>query len=44
MIRFECDYAEGAHPRIIERIVETTNRVARWGDGNDDTARRIERS
>ena len=23
MIRFECDYAEGAHPRIIERIVET---------------------
>lgn len=23
MIRFECDYAEGAHPRIIERIVKT---------------------
>jgi len=23
MIRFECDYAEGAHPRILERLVET---------------------
>ena len=23
MIRFECDYAEGMHPRILERLVET---------------------
>ena len=23
MIRFECDYTEGMHPRILERIVET---------------------
>ena len=23
MIRFECDYGEGAHPRILERMVET---------------------
>lgn len=23
MIRFECDYAEGAHPRILERMIET---------------------
>lgn len=23
MIRFECDYCEGAHPRIIERLAET---------------------
>jgi len=23
MIRFECDYAEGAHPRILERLIET---------------------
>ena len=23
MIRFECDYAEGAHQRILERLMET---------------------
>lgn len=23
MIRFECDYGEGAHPRILERLVQT---------------------
>ena len=23
MIRFECDYAEGMHPRILERLMET---------------------
>lgn len=23
MIRFECDYAEGAHPRILQRMLET---------------------
>jgi len=23
MIRFSCDYAEGAHPRILERLAET---------------------
>lgn len=23
MIRFACDYAEGAHPRILERLLET---------------------
>ncbi|NCB52827.1 MAG: aminotransferase class I/II-fold pyridoxal phosphate-dependent enzyme, partial [Clostridia bacterium] len=23
MIRFECDYSEGAHPRIMERLAET---------------------
>lgn len=23
MIRFECDYLEGAHPRIMERLMET---------------------
>ena len=23
MIRFECDYAEGAHPRVLELITET---------------------
>ena len=23
MIRFECDYAEGAHERILARMLET---------------------
>ena len=23
MIRFECDYAEGAHERILKRMIET---------------------
>ena len=23
MIRFECDYAEGMHPRILNRLMET---------------------
>ena len=23
MIRFQCDYAEGAHPAILEKLVET---------------------
>ena len=25
MIRFECDYAEGAHPKILERLMETND-------------------
>ena len=23
MIQFQCDYSEGAHPRILERLVKT---------------------
>ena len=23
MIRFQCDYAEGAHPAILEKLIET---------------------
>ena len=23
MIRFNCDYQEGAHPRILEKLMET---------------------
>ena len=23
MLRFECDYAEGAHPQIMERLMAT---------------------
>ena len=35
MIRFECDYAEGAHPLILKRLTET-NMVQTPGYGNDD--------
>ena len=33
MIRFNCDYNEGAHPRILERLVETNfEQTAGYGD------------
>ena len=35
MIRFECDYAEGAHPRILERLIET-NFVQTAGYSRDE--------
>lgn len=34
MIRFQCDYAEGAHPSILERMMET-NFDQTVGYGND---------
>lgn len=34
MIRFECDYNEGMHPKILERMVET-NDVSTIGYGED---------
>ena len=43
MLRFECDYAEGAHPRILERLVKTNDEQTP-GYGEDDycdTARKI---
>lgn len=43
MIRFNCDYLEGAHPRIIEKLTET-NFVQTPGYGEDeycDCAREI---
>lgn len=43
MIRFECDYAEGAHPRILEALLKT-NREQTPGYGEDlfcDTAKKI---
>lgn len=43
MIRFECDYTEGAHPRILDALVKT-NREQVKGYGEDDfceSARRI---
>jgi threonine aldolase len=35
MIRFDCDYLEGAHPNIIKRLTET-NMVQTVGYGNDE--------
>ena len=35
MIRFECDYAEGAHPLILERLLET-NLVQTPGYSEDE--------
>ena len=43
MIEFQCDYAEGAHPKILERLVET-NMDQTPGYGLDpycDEARRL---
>ena len=34
MIRFNSDYQEGAHPRILERLIET-NMVQTNGYGED---------
>jgi threonine aldolase len=34
MVRFDCDYAEGAHDRILEKLVET-NYVQTAGYGDD---------
>ena len=39
MIRFECDYAEGAHPRILERLSET-NFMQTPGYGMDEYCKR----
>ena len=35
MIRFECDYAEGAHPFVLERLVQTNFKQTK-GYGEDD--------
>ena len=35
MIRFETDYAEGAHPKILQRLLET-NEVQTSGYGTDE--------
>lgn len=43
MIRFECDYAEGAHPRILQALMETNEEQTR-GYGMDvhcDHARQL---
>jgi len=38
MIRFNCDYSEGAHPRILEKLVQT-NFEQTSGYGNDPYCR-----
>ncbi|MDR2679644.1 MAG: low specificity L-threonine aldolase [Tannerella sp.] len=46
MIRFECDYAEGAHPQVLKRLTET-NMEQTKGYGEDEyceNARRLIRS
>ena len=35
MIRFECDYAEGAHPQILKRLTETNFEQTK-GYGEDE--------
>ena len=43
MVRFECDYAEGAHPQILKRLTETNFEQTK-GYGEDEhceNARRI---
>lgn len=39
MIRFECDYSEGAHPQIMERLMET-NLCQTPGYGEDEFCER----
>ena len=39
MIRFNCDYLEGAHPRILEKLVET-NFLQTPGYGEDEYCER----
>ncbi len=43
VIRFECDYAEGMHPRILERLMETNmEQTAGYGiDPHCDRAREL---
>lgn len=43
MIRFECDYAEGTHPQILERLTQTNfEQTQGYGkDGHCENARRI---
>lgn len=38
MIRFESDYLEGAHPRVLEKLAET-NGEQTPGYGEDDYCR-----
>lgn len=39
MIRFNCDYLEGAHPRILEKLLET-NFEQTQGYGEDEYCER----
>ncbi len=46
MVRFNCDYSEGAHPSIMERLLQT-NMLQTAGYGEDDyceEARKLIRS
>ena len=43
MIRFECDYAEGCHPKLLERLAQTNFDQAKgYGeDGYCENAKRL---
>lgn len=41
MIRFECDYAEGAHPKVLEALIKT-NAEQHPGYGADDHCARAQ--
>ena len=43
MIRFNCDYSEGAHPRILQRLTDTNfEQTAGYGDDpHCENARRL---
>ena len=43
MLRFECDYAEGAHPLILKRLTET-NMVQTPGYGMDEFSQKARES
>ena len=34
MLNFQCDYLEGCHPKILEKLAETNN-IQMPGYGND---------
>ena len=42
MVRFECDYAEGAHPQILERLTETNFEQTK-GYGEDEHCENAQR-
>ena len=43
MIRFNCDYSEGAHPQVLQRLVET-NMEQTAGYGEDRKSTRLNSS
>ena len=38
MVSFECDYNNGAHPKVLEALINSNGEI-HYGYGNDDTCR-----